>query len=193
MIHKLWLLKKELVTINKFASHDETRITICGVRVESIPGKGIKLIGTDGRKLFVLDYCCESGPDAFSFTIYSDLIDRIESVENHSFDVTYDSETGIVSIALGNVNISMLDPISAAHYPDWTKCVPDPLPSGFSAQGLLLNVEFIRQVSDAVTELCPHLPGVRALCSDAESPLCLIGDKIQAYIMPMRPARQTSQ
>lgn len=192
MIHKLWLLKKELVTVAEFISHDETRIAICGVRVESIPGAGVKLIGTDGRKLFALDSREDSGEKPFSFTIYSDLIERIESAEDHSFDVSYDDESGFVSIALGNVSVSMTNPCGAASYPDWRKCIPDPLPSGFSAPGLLLNVEFIRQVADAIDDLCPYPPGVRALCSDSESPLCLIGDKVQAYIMPMLLAHKTT-
>lgn len=183
----------------KFASVDETRYVINGVRVEITPGKPISIVATDGRRLvhatpdvpfeadapcaFIIPSCAIQCVD-FSNTDTGIGDDGAEySFPADAAKVEFDGR--LVTIDFLKKGFQVRVPTIDGTYPNWRGVIPSPMPTAFPEKQVPLNREFLLSMLSCVDDLTHH-NGVSIVSSDGETPIVMLAERLMLILMPLK-------
>ncbi len=126
-VERTFTLKiKELKAVRLFASDDESRYILCGVRCE-VRKDGVLILATDGRTLAVMDAITEfTFGGEYSFVIPNDAVDSMIKCCTKDSTISVRLEPELVILTLGTKEDAAeirCKPI-VGNYPEWRQIIP---------------------------------------------------------------------
>jgi len=175
--------RDDLEIISKFASNDENRNAINGIRIEPIPGKGVLLVATNGRSLGVLliedAAVTEKAPITFPLWVLEFIPRKIKFLQL-IFPTGKDTRVTIIGKNMPDMTAEVIEKT----YPKWRIVIPTApfIPCNINVSGKVLQ-PFL----DAAKILCAS-EALSFRTSDELSPISVFTDNPNFYgvIMPMR-------
>ena len=134
---KVTLYVKEIQAAMLFASHDESRPAICGVRVETFTNKPPLLVATDGKRLLALQSLADNvAPAAAASAVLHPRFlraaclacqyqneDDDEWVNSPNQTVTIETDKDSAKATVENMTITDSVGVIDAQYPHWRKAL----------------------------------------------------------------------
>lgn len=173
MIHTFKLGITELWAMSLFMSEDESRLAICGVRIELPAGHNrARLIATDGRRLALLESAelIDSPPtEGKAFTLPAALVRQCAGLEdkapekNDEVNGSYDEVTGALNLRVnGSEYTGTVPQAPAAKYPKWREVIPKTVPPKQVPPVFPANLIFLHSFQRALSALKGESSRLRA-------------------------------
>jgi hypothetical protein len=189
---------RELRALRLFASEDESRYALNGVRIEVSAGQRQVMVATDGRRILCLRSEC-LGQSTFSITLHRSFIDRIErTVSDNRLLLGDELEItihGIVATAkLVSYKIAVEDEaVIDENYPNWRQVIPKSPETPFALEWLALNANYVASYSKAASILGANDAVLKWRLHGKEAPVEIVCDRLKDFYDPLMAVQVDSQ